>query len=337
MSHKLKYEFDNNEDKANYVSKEEFCNMLDISEKYFNDVNKTVAKVVRMFNIKKLNISRFEVYYNKDDIQKSINELCEFQNTHINGAEAKKMCSNLSEEGIKSILIPSHYKLICRDTLNEIWNIKVVYKKSEIDDYIQSRAEIDRKIESGEYLSTSDASKMLNMSDRMFLKLKQSIDMNEIRYYQGFYFEKNVIEKLVKEQEEFFSEYIPKSVVKNKYFTPKTFPSHEEKLTKYEAPRIAYTLEYTSSMIKDSSWFKISEVEELAKELSEKKRTIKKERTKAKKKESEKTEENAVINDKELEFNMVLTKIDYNSPGYDINHDILGSTYFHTFQIRLNE
>ena len=34
MSHKLKYEFDNNEDKANYVSKEEFCNMLDISEKY---------------------------------------------------------------------------------------------------------------------------------------------------------------------------------------------------------------------------------------------------------------------------------------------------------------
>ncbi len=34
---------------------------------------------------------------------------------------------------------------------------------------------------------------------------------------------------------------------------------------------------------------------------------------------------------------MVLTKIDYNSPGYDINHDILGSTYFHTFQIRLNE
>ena len=100
MSHKLKYEFDNNEDKANYVSKEEFCNMLDISEKYFNDVNKTVAKVVRMFNIKKLNISRFEVYYNKDDIQKSINELCEFQNTHINGAEAKKMCSNLSEEGI---------------------------------------------------------------------------------------------------------------------------------------------------------------------------------------------------------------------------------------------
>ena len=337
MSHKLKYEFDNNEDKANYVSKEEFCNMLDISEKYFNDVNKTVAKVVRMFNIKKLNISRFEVYYNKDDIQKSINELCEFQNTHINGAEAKKMCSNLSEEGIKSILIPSHYKLICRDTLNEIWNIKVVYKKSEIDDYIQSRAEIDRKIESGEYLSTSDASKMLNMSDRMFLKLKQSIDMNEIRYYQGFYFEKNVIEKLVKEQEEFFSEYIPKSVVKNKYFTPKTFPSHEEKLTKYEAPRIAYTLEYTSTMIKDSSWFKISEVEELAKELSEKKRTIKKERTKAKKKESEKTEENAVINDKELEFNMVLTKIDYNSPGYDINHDILGSTYFHTFQIRLNE
>ena len=132
--------------------------------------------------------------------------------------------------------------------------------------------------------------------------------MNEIRYYQGFYFEKNVIEKLVKEQEEFFSEYIPKSVVKNKYFTPKTFPSHEEKLTKYEAPRIAYTLEYTSTMIKDSSWFKISEVEELAKELSEKKRTIKKERTKAKKKESEKTEENAVINDKELEFNMVLTK-----------------------------
>ena len=119
--------------------------------------------------------------------------------------------------------------------------------------------------------------------------------MNEIRYYQGFYFEKNVIEKLVKEQEEFFSEYIPKSVVKNKYFTPKTFPSHEEKLTKYEAPRIAYTLEYTSTMIKDSSWFKISEVEELAKELSEKKRTIKKERTKAKTKETEKIEENESI------------------------------------------
>uniref|UniRef100_UPI003AB31AE5 hypothetical protein n=1 Tax=Intestinibacter bartlettii TaxID=261299 RepID=UPI003AB31AE5 len=199
MSHKLKYEFDNNEDKANYVSKEEFCNMLDISEKYFNDVNKTVAKVVRMFNIKKLNISRFEVYYNKDDIQKSINELCEFQNTHINGAEAKKMCSNLSEEGIKSILIPSQYKLICRDTLNEIWNIKVVYKKSELDNYTKSREVLANKIESGEYLSRVDASKMLNMNAKMFDKLREMGEIDEIRYYQGFYFDKKVLEKLAKE------------------------------------------------------------------------------------------------------------------------------------------
>ena len=43
------------------------------------------------------------------------------------------------------------------------------------------------------------------------------------------------------------------------------------------------------------------------------------------------------MNDKGVEFNMPPVKIDYNSPGYDINHDILGSTYFHTFQIRLNE
>lgn len=337
MSHKLGCEFDNNEDKSNYVSKEELCNMLDISEKYFNNVNKTVAKVVRMFNIEKLNTSRFESYYNKVDIQKAINELREFQNTHINGADAKKICPNLSEEGIKSILIPSQYKLICRDTLNEIWNIKVVYKKSELDNYTKSREVLANKIESGEYLSRVDASKMLNMNAKMFDKLREMGEIDEIRYYQGFYFDKKVLEKLAKEQKEFFSAYIPKSVVKNKYFTPKTFPSHEGKLTKYEAPRIAYTLEYSFTMRKDNSWFKISEVEDLANELSEKKRTIKKERTKAKTKETEKIEENEVMNDKGVEFNMPPVKIDYNSSGYDINHDILGSTYFHTFQIRLNE
>lgn len=335
MSNKLEFEADNiYENKSNYVDKEELCEMLNITQKHFKDINHVVYRVVSEFKIRKLKLSRFEIYYNKSDIESAINELCEFQNTHVNNRDAIKICSNLPKEGIESILIPSHYKLICRDTLNEIWNIKVVFKKSELDNYTQSREDIGRKIESGEYLSTSDASKMLNMSNKMFLKLKQSIDMNEIRYYQGFYFDKNIIEKLMKEQEEFFSEYIPKSVVKNKYFTPKTFSSHEDKLTKYEPPKIAYTLDYSFTMIKDNSWFKISEVEELIKAVKEKKNTLKQKKRTTKKKE---TEENTTKDDEAKESNKGFQKIDYTLPGYDINHDVSGSTYFHTFKIRLNE
>lgn len=281
-----------------YLNREKMIDIFEIVDKTYK-----MNKLAQGFDIVTQKYKK-EIFYKESDVKKAVEELKIFFENHYFSTEVKGMLNSkeLTDNEIEKIDIPKHYSGLLRKTYATKTG-RVAYKKEDIDrivknlesmnnflleskqkeSYIKEKDENSKKlIESGEYINSSEALKMLSFAPTNFKLLKTLREANYLsaiilkgKYY---YYSVKDIENIIEMREKFFEEYVPIGSDKcNKYFEKyqTRFRTHSYKLEKYDVPLYCHgcTEEYGYSY-SGMGALKISEVKECLNKYEKREKSI---------------------------------------------------------------
>ena len=199
----------------NYITKEELCDLLEISNNYseatYGDV---IRKIVKIFGLKRYK-KRIDIeskpinVYDKGEVTEIANRVLEFFEKHYpyNIAEEKL---GIRPTKFEKVEIPEGYWLIMK-TSSGCTQWKLAFKKDEIDTYLDMVA----KIEQGYYISRKHTMSYLGMTEKRFNGIKYKFD--EIVLNNTYYYNKEEIQAYYKK----YIKDIDENLENNKYMTRK--------------------------------------------------------------------------------------------------------------------
>ena len=281
-----------------YLGRDEMIDIFEIVDKTYK-----MNKLVQGFGLATQKSKR-EIFYKEEDVKKAVEELKNFFENHYFSTEVKEMVSNkdIVNNGIEKVDIPKHYSGLLRKTYSGKSG-RVAYKKDEIDKLVKKLDDINnalieskqiesenkkkeennkKLIESGKYVDSLEAIKILSFAPTNFKLLKTLRDANYLsavvlkgKYY---YYSVEDMKNIIKMREKFFKEYVPiGSYECNKYFEEyqTRFRAHSYKLEKYDVPLYCYgcTEKYGASY-SGMGALKIADVKECLKKYEEREKSI---------------------------------------------------------------
>ena len=204
----------------NYMTKEEMCDFLQITDNYKNATKPAIiAKVNKIFGLNRYKKSITEgskpvTVYNRDEVIKIANDVVEFFDKHYTRKATEKKLGVRVDRKFEAISIPDGYALVMK-TYTGCDIDKVVYKKNEVDKYYDIKLNIER----GHYIPRRETMAYLGISERPFNRIKhqfEEVQFNNRDYYnleKVKKYKENTIEKLSKNIDKNTtmrkSEYIP--------------------------------------------------------------------------------------------------------------------------------
>ncbi|WP_238900267.1 hypothetical protein [Clostridium sp. YIM B02500] len=125
------------DDKKKYISKQEFCETLEIK----ND-SKICCDVSFMWKIRRILIRNSQLYYNIQDVNRAIEETTLFYNEHYTREDTLNRVSKHVMKKLTPVRVPSKYSKIFKKSMNFS---RFVYKKKEVNAIIPTEHNFKHK------------------------------------------------------------------------------------------------------------------------------------------------------------------------------------------------
>lgn len=231
-----------------YISLEEASKILGMENFSFN----VIYESIRAFNIRQVIKSR-EKYYHVDDVNKVLDEVKNFYDNHYTFYDITHVLK-ITKTAIErckmtKVKIPPGYNPVLYSKRFPKSPYKVnrtAFKKEEVDKFFN------------DYISLQEVLNITNFTKGHFNNVVRK--SCKIRTLNGHtLFNKDDVNKLIKKQQKFLSEYIDMKSAREKY-SSKGFNIHFRELNLYDAPYYAITRDNRLSIAKVRGVYKISEI-----------------------------------------------------------------------------
>lgn len=225
-------------------------------------------------NLKKLGIELIlvgtEAHCNIKDVNNVLEKVRLFFDEHYVIDEipySKSVIKRLKEKGVLTpVEIPIVYNaVLLEDRFGDrpYKTYSEVYKKSEVDQYIQLYNS-QEKISANNYLELEEVLRLTNYrEDYFFATIQPTYCLSMCFLENKKMFIKSEIEALIIKQKEFFTEYIDSKTASKKFIKTIYKDYYAKHLKVYNAPPFAFTKDVFSSISTKKGVYKISEIIEL--------------------------------------------------------------------------
>lgn len=210
--------------------------------------------------------------YSKYEVENTVVKIRDFFSKYCSVGESL-VPSYIIASNLASISMPKGYNQAFykeRTNNDKYITYLVAYNKKEVQELeykygIENADIIEANIkENTEYLSFTEAQEMLDCSRLIFKKLREELNLREIRQGNNIYLKKQDCIDILRKREEFLSEYIDSVSIKDNYLNGKDHRIITKNIESFPAPVYALTTKNTSAFSLSGA-FKIKDVEDFLK------------------------------------------------------------------------